>query len=385
MGSHQKHTPLVKPDCGNFGRNEIAIMGTPCANIRKLSYQLIEVLKKDYNIAYIDADHKHSDEGENIKLEGALNSGASIDFTDKISFQQINKKRTENQLQVRKSFSDQDLIIVNGNHFTASRQILVIDPKKDLQKKSERITDVLMILLNDSQLEIPDFLKTQLRNFNDIPVFTIKDVNHISSIIRKKVLENTPEIKGLVLAGGKSERMQQDKGLINYHGLPQREYVAGLLSKFCSEVYISCRPDQVDSIKSNFNPLPDTFSGLGPFGGITSAFRHDPNAAWLAIACDLPYLGEDTLDFLISKRNPSKIATSFWDSDHKFPEPLVTIWEPKAYTEMLYFLSQGYSCPRKVLINSDIELIEAPDIHSLTNVNNPEEMKLALDQVQHEK
>ncbi|MFT5737968.1 MAG: molybdopterin-guanine dinucleotide biosynthesis protein A, partial [Maribacter sp.] len=33
------------------------------------------------------------------------------------------------------------------------------------------------------------------------------------------------KIYGLVLAGGKSTRMGVDKGLITYHGLPQRDYL----------------------------------------------------------------------------------------------------------------------------------------------------------------
>ena len=56
----------------------------------------------------------------------------------------------------------------------------------------------------------------------------------------------------------------------------------------------------------------------------------------------------------------------------EFPEPLVTIWEPKAYPIMLQFLAQGISCPRKVLINSDVELLETDDVY-IYNVNTPEE------------
>ena len=67
------------------------------------------------------------------------------------------------------------------------------------------------------------------------------------------------------------------------------------------------------------------------------------------------------------------MATAFYDSDNKFPEPLITIWEARAYPILLQFLSQGYSCPRKVLINSDIELLAAPNVSELKNVNYPHE------------
>jgi molybdopterin-guanine dinucleotide biosynthesis protein A len=338
------------------------------------------MLNNELNIGYVDADHKHS-EGDAVDLVGAIHSGAKIDFTDKISHLQTSRAWNDNPFQIKKIFSDQDLVLVNGNHFVASRQILVIDPKKDLMKKLDRITDVSMILLKDPGMPIPDFLKTHIKNFKEVPIYSYDDTEIIAKQIKAELNAKIPEIKGLVLAGGKSTRMHQDKGLINYHGLPQREYAAELISRFCSEVFISCQPEQTGSIGSKFTALPDSFSGLGPFGGIVSAFRQDPNAAWLVVACDLPYLDKSTLDFLISRRNPSKIATSFWDSDHKFPEPLITIWEPKAYSELLYFLSLGHSCPRKVLINSDIELVDAPDIEALTNVNYPEEMKAVLDSV----
>ena len=56
-----------------------------------------------------------------------------------------------------------------------------------------------------------------------------------------------------------------------------------------------------------------------------------------------------------------------------WPDPLVTIWEPRAYPVLLQFLTQGYSCPRKVLINSDTAVIEAQNPQILLNANSPEE------------
>ena len=380
MGTHQKHAALVKPEIGEFGRNEVAIMGTPCGNIQKLAKDIIVHLKDKFSIAYIDADHKNAD-SEHSSLPNSLEVGGDLDFVDKIDFYQINKERDENPFQLRKYFFDKDLTIVNGNHFKARNQILVIDPKKDLQKKLDRISRVSMILISDPNSTVPDFLQSHIEGIDNIPVYSINDIDKITQHLVKDIIENTPKLKGLVLAGGKSIRMNQDKGLIEYYGIPQREYAASLLSNYCDEVFISCRPDQVEGINGSYEALPDTFDGLGPFGGIVSALRHDPNAAWLAIACDLPYLDRTSLDYLTKNRNTSKVATCFWDSDHKFPEPLITIWEPKAYSEMLYFLSMGHSCPRKVLINSNVHVMEAPDSHALTNVNNPEEMRAVLDEV----
>ena len=112
-------------------------------------------------------------------------------------------------------------------------------------------------------------------------------------------------------------------------------------------------------------------------GGILSALQLDPNSAWLVVPCDLPFLSTATLQYLAEHRNPGKVATAFQSSENEFPEPLTSIWEPRSYGVLLRFLSLGYSCPRKALINSDIELLTPPNPNDLRNVNTPQEREAA--------
>jgi molybdopterin-guanine dinucleotide biosynthesis protein A len=79
---------------------------------------------------------------------------------------------------------------------------------------------------------------------------------------------------------------------------------------------------------------------------------------------------------LLEKRNPSKVATAIKGKGNEFVEPLITIYEPKAYPILLQYLAQGYSCPRKMLINSDVEIVEI-DASFIRNVNTPKEFELA--------
>jgi molybdopterin-guanine dinucleotide biosynthesis protein A len=181
-------------------------------------------------------------------------------------------------------------------------------------------------------------------------------------------------LNGLVLAGGKSTRMGRDKSSIKWHGKEQQYYVADLLMPLCNEVFISKRNAANGETDNNYKMLVDTYTGIGPYGAILSAFQFNPNTAWLVVACDLPLLDKKTLDFLIGNREVNSMATTFQSPFDNLPEPLITIWEPPSHEVLLSFLSNGFTCPRKVLIkSSNVHIIQPPNADVLMNVNTPED------------
>lgn len=381
MSNHQKHAAITRPTYGHFARQEWAFIGAPCGVIKELAFVLIDRLKDDYQLGYVDADHAGADaEGETGRdAQSAMAHGAQQEYTDKISFHRFDHEGTLNPFFFRQHFNAQDAVLINGNHFEAKKQIVLIDPRKEasLQKKLDRLKDVACIVLTDDTTDVYPFLLEHLGGVLP-PVFKLEDEMGIADFLLEELQKKQAPLYGLVLAGGRSTRMGQDKSLINYHGKAQREYMADLLGQWCSRIFISCRGDQVEEIGGAYSPIPDTFLGLGPYGAILSAFREHPDAAWLVVACDLPHLDEHTLEQLVAQRNPSKVATTFRSPFDQFPEPLVTIWEPRSYPVLLQFMAQGYTCPRKVLLNSPIELLVAEKEEALENVNKPEELEKAL-------
>lgn len=386
MEKHQKHSKITKPDLGNFGRNEWAIMGTNCGNIQKLAKELSKNISPPYKIAYVDADHSAG-----IPSEKAGNEATPLpyflEYTDKIQSHRFDFQSKITPFQYKTLFNETDIVLVNGNHFEAKRQIIVLDEKKfeSLSRKLNRLTHVdAFIVLNEDLTTfekladlMPAFLKSHLPNWKEIPVFTIHETKKIAHHIIANI--TIPKLNALILAGGKSTRMGQDKALISYHDMAQWQYLSNLLRGVNLDVFISCQADQEAHFKGE-NLIFDSFIGLGPLGAILSAFREDPNAAWLVVACDLPLLDKTTVNFLIDNRNPSKIATTYRspESQEGFPEPLITIWEPKCYAILLQFLAQGINCPRKVLINSDVHVLDASEPETLMNANTPDDKKIAL-------
>jgi molybdopterin-guanine dinucleotide biosynthesis protein A len=243
-----------------------------------------------------------------------------------------------------------------------------------LQKRVEQLTNVELILLADTD-DVFDFIKEAIPNWQQLPIYRLDETDKIIDFFKTKMLQAKPKLNGLVLTGGQSLRMGHDKSIINWFGKEQRYYMADLLKEYCDEVYLSCRAEQQQEIAAGYQTLPDTFTGLGPFGAILSAFREKPDSAWLVVACDMPLLGAETFQHLINNRNSSSIATAYESAFDGFPEPLITIWEPKSYPVSLTFLAQGYSCPRKVLINNDTTLLKPLNADELTNVNTPEDFE----------
>lgn len=370
---HKKHTDLIRPAYGSFGRNEYAFLGAPCDVIKSLSSRIIAALSPECLCGYADA--QHSD--EITKVPGRLEHGAALEYTEHPGYQQVNYQGSLNPFQFRAQFSQCDMVLVNGNHHLAKKQVIIIDPAKktSLQKRLSQLTDVKLFLLTDGIDEPFDFIKEAIPDWSQIPVYRLTDTGKIIDFFKSILKKAEPVINGLVLAGGKSIRMGYDKGAVNWHGREQRYHMADLLKNYCKEVFISCRDEQKETIDPAYQTLTDTFTGLGPFGAILSAFRQQPNRAWMVVACDLPLLDDITLSYLVSQRKISSVATTFQNPFDQFPEPLITIWEPKSYPVLLSFLAQGYSCPRKVLINSHTHVLQAPDPGALTNVNTPEELE----------
>jgi len=188
----------------------------------------------------------------------------------------------------------------------------------------------------------------------------------------------SPPLFGLVLAGGASTRMRTDKAALQYHGQPQLQWAFELVAKFCAASFVSVRPDQRgDAARAGHPQIVDRQPGIGPIAGISAALLEHPKAAWLVVACDLPFLTERTLEHLIAHRDASKVATAYRSAHDGLPEPLCAIWEPSAREPVLAYIASGKQCPRKFLINSDAKLLDLPERQALDNVNTVEEFEAA--------
>lgn len=184
---------------------------------------------------------------------------------------------------------------------------------------------------------------------------------------------------GLVLSGGRSSRMGQDKAALRVGGRSQLEHAMALLAPHVARAFVSVRKDQrADPLRAGFEQIEDTREDLGPIAGIIAAQERFPERAWLVLACDLPLLDAATLEYLVRARAPERQATAFRSSHDALPEPLCAVYEPASRDAIIAYVARGRTCPRKFLLGADVRLIDEPDPRALDNANTPEEYAAAM-------
>lgn len=180
-----------------------------------------------------------------------------------------------------------------------------------------------------------------------------------------------PIVYGLLLAGGRSSRMHRDKAALLYHGRSQLDIAYELLAAVTDRAFVSVRADQTrDPLRSQYPQIVDLEKLEGPLAGILAAQRAYPEAAWLVLACDLPFLDKATLHHLLAHRDRSGLATAFRSSHDGLPEPLCAIYEPAAAAPLAEYSATGRNCPRKFLIERQAALLDPLRTNALDNVNS---------------
>ena len=355
----------------HFAPNEVAVYGTTCEVIKELVVNWSTNSDQSVLLGFVDAEH---DASPPFNLPGHYHVQQNgVVYSD---------GARHGAIRAFQCLSNLDLVVVNGNHFEAASQIVIVNRNKEvsLRKRTDQLKNVIAIVSEEE--ELPKYILEIIPQANDLPRFLESDQDGILHFLSERMRASCT-LQALLLVGGESKRMGKDKSLIaEYFNKPMFKVMGDLLHSLDLEVSFSCPSERRQVYPANLQIIEDRLLGMGPLSGIVSAFLANRECAWLVVACDLPLLDQVTLQELISKRNPSKIATAFVHEESGLPEPLITIWEPKAFSAIMSAVAMGITCPRKILLQSDIEKIIIGDSLKLMNANTPEDLAIAQSKIQ---
>lgn len=182
---------------------------------------------------------------------------------------------------------------------------------------------------------------------------------------------------GVVLAGGQSSRLGQDKTAVLHQGETLLARAARLLGECCAQVYVSCRDPRI--VPPALGVLQDETERVGPAGGIITALRR-LGAPILVLACDLPFMEERFLSMLLTAREarPEHCVMTVWEQQGTgFLEPLVAIYEPAALSRLETGVAAGlFKLTRLIPAALRHTVVYAPyDSHVFFNVNYPQDLR----------
>lgn len=95
-------------------------------------------------------------------------------------------------------------------------------------------------------------------------------------------MDSDGDCLGVVLAGGRSQRMGADKARLRWHGQTLLDHaLEQLRGAGCTRVLVSGSYQQ-------YLHVPDRYPDCGPLGGLASIAEAVPESRWLVVAIDQP-------------------------------------------------------------------------------------------------
>jgi molybdopterin-guanine dinucleotide biosynthesis protein A len=160
------------------------------------------------------------------------------------------------------------------------------------------------------------------------------------------VVKRHRQVAGFILAGGTSSRMGRDKGLLDFGGLPLLRRTARLLEPLVAKVTVVGTPHRYAAL--GLHVLADEapadggpeIKGRGPLAGIAAALAATRSPWNLIVACDLPYLSAEWLDWLLSRalRSTAEVVVP---RTERGMEPLAAVYRRECAGAIGAALAQG--------------------------------------------
>jgi len=189
------------------------------------------------------------------------------------------------------------------------------------------------------------------------------------------------EVTGVILSGGPSSRMGRDKALLPWRGATILEEVYRRMTNIFREVIlVTNRPGEYSFLPCR--KVPDRYVGLGSLAGIHAGLRTADTPHIFAVACDMPFLDERLVRYLLSLRGE---ADAVIPESGFGPEPLHAVYGAGSIPAIEEALESGErritSFFGKVRVRKVVdEELSAfdPALRSFRNVNTPEDYSRLL-------
>lgn len=185
------------------------------------------------------------------------------------------------------------------------------------------------------------------------------------------IMVGNKEITGIVLSGGKSSRMGQDKGMLSYNGIKLIEYSISTLKNICTNVVISA-----NNLEYNIFGLPvisDNYYGIGPIAGLEACLRKSETRMNIIAPCDSPLLNIHLYNNILNNvANFDAVVPVLKDGKI---EPLSGFYSKEILSVIVNQIEKADYKIINLLKLINTKYIEIDNDLLISNINTPEDLK----------
>lgn len=191
------------------------------------------------------------------------------------------------------------------------------------------------------------------------------------------------QFTGVVLAGGKSIRLGQDKVFLPFRGVPLIERILAVLTPLFSETLIVAPQTEIFKKYQNnaVKAVEDIYPQGGALGGLYTGLFHAPTPWVFATACDTPFLPAKLIEALKPKAQGCQVVIP---RTAEGLQPLCALYHKDCLLPMKALLEQGELKIIEFFPQVKVRCFEETELTALGltpriffNINTPQDLKTA--------
>lgn len=193
----------------------------------------------------------------------------------------------------------------------------------------------------------------------------------------------------IILAGGTSARLGEDKSLVLLANKPLLKHVLQVVNSLVEDkivvVHTNVQAERLSTVlDSDARVVIDEFDQQTPLAGAASGLREAKTGYALILACDMPLLSREVLAFLLDICADRNAVIPRWPNG--FIEPLHAVYKVKPALEAAQqALKEGSLTLRGMIermrmvryVSTMVLQQMDPELNSLFNINTPLDLKRA--------
>lgn len=183
---------------------------------------------------------------------------------------------------------------------------------------------------------------------------------------------------GVILCGGESSRMGQNKAFIEIQGKRIIDRTVNLFGELFDEVLLVTN-SPLDYLDLNVRIVTDLIPKKGSLGGIYTGLFFSTSPQAFCVGCDMPFLETKVIRLFLDLSEEADIVV--FRAEQRW-EPLHAVYSRKCIKPIERLMTQGdlkiikaYKGMKvREVTKSELEQVD-PEMYSLMNINTPEDLK----------